>query len=127
MASSEHTKRPAVVALMGAEAAINNRFESQLADVSVVSRLRAEAVAEFVGAVNRAEQVDDGFFASTGKSDEELLRLASDLVGEASKNGEPSMILALAKLGPYFDTVALGHDMRRLMMQYSHQIAASLA
>lgn len=126
MASGEHTKQPAVVAIVDAEAALNNRFEAQHADVSVVSCLRAKAVLEFVGAVNRAGQVDDGFFASTGKSIEELLRLASELVAMVSKSGDPTMVQAVSRLEPYFDTVALGRDMQRVMAQYP-RAAVSLA
>lgn len=112
--------QPAVESVGSAEA-INNRFEAKKADMSAVSHLREEMMARFVQKVIQSPRVSDDFFASIG-SDEEVLRLVSELMVVESGKHNTDMIQALTKLEPYFDTVKLGHDMRHLIEQYSNPV-----
>lgn len=116
MANREEIKLPA--ASLGGIEAIGKRSDAQRADMSVVSHLLAEDVAAFVKAVNQADKVDDHFFASTGRSDDECLRLASATYAMIDESKDLSMIEALEKLAPYFHTVQLGRDMQDLTALY---------
>lgn len=120
----ELVKQPAVESLGGVEA-INKRNDA-LADVSVVSQLLAKDVAAFVKAVNQVDKVDDQFFASTGRSDDECLRLASATYAMALEDRNSSMIEAVDKLSFYLHTVQLGRVMRELVDLHRPKMAASI-